>query len=153
MTRTDPGLRDFIDRGAGYAIFPNVGKGGLVVGGAYGRGIVYGDNRQMIGYSDITQASVGLQAGGQSFRELLVFENQAALDRFKGDRFSLGANASAVALKSGAAATARFQDGIAIFTQPMGGAMFEASVSGQQFKFTSASDAEGGVRVDDENRQ
>ena len=153
MTRTDPGLRDFIDRGAGYAIFPNIGKGGVGVGGAYGRGIVYDKSGRMLGYSDLTQASIGLQLGGQSFKELLVFENEAALNRFKGDKASLTANASAVALKSGAAAQARFQDGVAVFTQANGGAMFEASVGGQQFKFMNADDAENLQKEGERNRQ
>jgi lipid-binding SYLF domain-containing protein len=142
MTRTDPTLKEFVNRGAGYAIFPSVGKGGVGVGGAYGRGIVYDDSGRMLGYSDLTQASIGFQLGGQTFKELLVFETPAALDRFKGDKASLTANASAVAIKSGAAASARFQDGVAVFTQPNGGAMFEASVGGQQFKFMNADDAE-----------
>jgi lipid-binding SYLF domain-containing protein len=153
MTRTDPGLRDFINRGTGYAIFPSVGKGGVGVGGAYGRGIVYDDSGRMLGYADLTQASIGLQLGGQTFKELLVFENEAALNRFKNEGWSPTANASAVALKSGAAATARFQDGVAIFTQPNGGAMFEASVGGQQFKFINADDAENVNKEGGRNRQ
>ena len=40
-----------------------------------------------------------------------------------------------VALKTGAADTARYNDGVAVFVQPIGGLMFEAAVGGQQFSF------------------
>ena len=142
--REDPSLRDFMGRAHGYAIFPSVGKGGLIAGGAYGHGEVY-ERGQRIGFSDITQATIGLQAGGQTFSELLVFENQAALDRFKTGKFSFSANASAVAVKSGAAGSANFKDGIAVFVKPQGGLMFEASVGGQEFSYKplSAADRDG----------
>ena len=89
----------------------------------------------MIGYSDISQATIGLQAGGQSFSEMLVFESKADLDRFTAGKMSFAANASAVALKSGKAASTRYTDGVAIFVKPIGGLMGEAAVGGQQFTF------------------
>jgi len=101
--REDPGFRGFLDKGAGYVIFPSVGKGGLGVGGAYGHGEVY-QNGKMIGYADVTQASIGLQAGGQAYSEVIVFENDDALNKFKNNKLEFAANASAVALKSGASA-------------------------------------------------
>ena len=143
MANRDPTLREFIDRGHGYAVFPNIGKGGAVVGGAYGRGVVYEQGRQ-IGYADLTQASAGAQLGGQSYSEVIVFENAGSLDRLKGGQFDLGAGVSAVLLKSGAAREARFQNGVAVFVHPKGGAMAEASVSGQKLNYTSMSAAENG---------
>jgi len=137
MQREDPGLKEFLNKGAGYVIFPSVGKGGLVVGGAHGRGEVYEQGR-MIGFADLTQASVGLQAGGQTFSELIVFENEAALNRFKNNKLEFSAQASAIALKSGAAAQARFENGVAVFVKPQGGLMFEASIGGQKFNFKPA---------------
>jgi lipid-binding SYLF domain-containing protein len=134
MSTEDPALGALVKRSHGYSLFPNVGKGGLVVGGAYGRGVVY-ERGQHIGYSDLTQGSVGLQAGGQSFSELLVFENKAALDRFKAGQFGFAADASAVVLKSGAATNANFVDGIAVVVQPIGGVMVEAAIGGQQFTY------------------
>ncbi|MGH7215252.1 MAG: YSC84-related protein [Tepidisphaeraceae bacterium] len=135
MKAEDPSLDDFLDTAHGYAVFPEVGKGGLIVGGSYGRGIVY-QGGEWIGYADISQATVGLQAGGQSFSEVVVFENAGALDRFKTGKLSLTANASAVALKSGAGASAKYSEGVAIFVKPEAGLMAEASVGGQQFTFT-----------------
>jgi lipid-binding SYLF domain-containing protein len=134
MQTEDPSLGALLQKGYGYSLFPNVGKGGLVVGGAYGRGVVY-ERGQHIGYSDLSQGSVGLQVGGQSFSELLVFENKEALERFKAGRFGFAAGASAVVLKSGAATTATFVDGVAVVVQPIGGVMVEAAIGGQQFTY------------------
>jgi lipid-binding SYLF domain-containing protein len=134
MSREDPAVGALVQRGYGYALFPDVGKAGLGVGGAYGRGVVY-ERGQHVGYSDLTQGSVGVQAGGQSFSELLVFENKAALDRFKTGRVSFAADASAVVLKSGVATNATFVDGVAVVVQPIGGVMVEAAIGGQQFTY------------------
>ena len=134
MNREDPGLAELLRRGYGYALFPEVAKGGLVFGGAYGRGVVY-EQGQHIGYADLSQASFGLQVGGQTYSELIVFENKAALDRLTQGNLELVADASAVILKKGAAANARFVDGVAVFVRPIGGAMAEASVGGQQLTY------------------
>jgi lipid-binding SYLF domain-containing protein len=134
MNREDPGLDELTRRSYGYAIFPEVAKAGLVFGGGYGRGVVY-EQGQHIGYADLSQASFGLQVGGQTYSELIVFENKAALERLKEGRIDLAADASAVILKTGAAANARFVDGFAVFVRPIGGAMAEATVSGQQVTY------------------
>ncbi len=134
MSREDPRLDDLVRRGYGYALFPEIAKGGLVFGGGYGRGVVY-EQGQHIGYADLSQASFGLQVGGQTYSELIVFENKAALERLKQGRVELAADASAVILKTGAAVNARFVDGIAVFVRPIGGAMAEATVGGQQVTY------------------
>jgi lipid-binding SYLF domain-containing protein len=135
MKADDPGIADVLDKGYGHVIFPNAGKGGLILGGGYGRGVVYEQVRQ-IGFADITQLSAGAQIGGQAFSELIVFENKDALDRFKNNQLTFAANASAVIVKKGVATAARFEDGVAIFVMPKAGAMAEASVGGQKFTFT-----------------
>jgi lipid-binding SYLF domain-containing protein len=137
MRREDPDFGRFLDRAFGYAIYPSVGKGGFIVGGSYGKGEVYEQGR-MIGYSDITQATIGAQVGGQAFAEVICFENKAALDKFIAAEYQLAAEATAVALKSGAGAQARFQNGIAIFTYNKGGLMAAAAVGGQRFRYTPA---------------
>jgi len=131
---TDPSLDTFLQNAAGYAVFPNVGKGGFIVGGAHGKGLVYEKGR-VTGEADLTQASVGFLAGGQTFRELIVFGTPQALDNFRNGQMSLGADINAVALKTGAAASTQFKNGLAVFTKPTGGAMFEASVAGQKFSY------------------
>jgi lipid-binding SYLF domain-containing protein len=136
--KTDPGLQKFFDTAAGYAVFPSVGKGAVGVGGAYGRGELYEGGR-LAGYCTLTQASIGLALGGQKYTELIFFETKAALDRFKSGNFAFAAQASAVALKSGVSANAKYADGVAVFTMGEEGLMYEASVGGQKFNFQPTS--------------
>jgi lipid-binding SYLF domain-containing protein len=133
----DPGLESMLNSAYGYAIFPSVGKGGLGVGGSYGHGEVYEQGR-FVGYADITQVTVGLQIGGQEFAELILFQDAKAMERFKYGKVKFSANASAVAVKAGASASAKYSDGVLIFTDPKGGLMAEASVGGQEFGFKPA---------------
>jgi lipid-binding SYLF domain-containing protein len=134
MIAKDESLRDFIAGAHGYAVFPNIGKAGVGVGGASGRGVVYEDGKP-IGYAQINQGSLGLQLGAQTYAELIVFKDQAALDRIKAGDFDLGADVSAIALKAGAGKTAQFESGMAVFVQPKGGLMAEASIKGQKISF------------------
>jgi lipid-binding SYLF domain-containing protein len=132
--KVDPQFEAFAKKGYGYAFFPEITKGGFVFGGAHGRGVVY-EKGQHIGYADLTQASVGFQAGLQDYSQLIVFENQPAMDRFKRNEIDFGANASAVVADKGAAMGAQFVDGVAVFVRPTGGAMAEASLGGQQIAY------------------
>jgi lipid-binding SYLF domain-containing protein len=132
--KLDPTMDAFARKGYGYALFPEVTKGGAGIGGGYGRGVVYEQGRH-VGYADITQGSLGLQLGGQTYSELIVFENKAALDRFKENKMDFGATASAVIAKTGAATNARFVDGVVVFVRPIVGAMAEASLGGQRTKY------------------
>lgn len=134
MVQKDPGLHGKLQSVAGYAVFPNIGKGGFVAGAAYGRGILY-ENGRSVGYVELNQGSLGAQIGGQSFAELIVFLSPSDVAKVKGGDFSLGANVSAVALTAGAAASAQFVNGVAVFVMPKGGVMAELSVSGQQINF------------------
>src|SRR5262245_43030737 len=134
--KLDPGIEALAKKSHGFAFFPEISKGGLVFGGAYGRGLVY-EQGQHIGYADVTQGSFGLQAGVQTYSELVVFENKAALDRFRANQVDFGANASAVIAKTGAAANARFVDGVAVFVRPTAGAMAEASLGGQRTTYVA----------------
>ena len=132
--KADPQLEAFAKKGDGFVFFPEIRKGGFVFGGAGGRGVVF-EKGQHIGYADLNQASVGLQAGMQTYSELIVFENKVAMDRFKQNQIDFGANASAVLAEQGAAAGAQFVDGVAVFVKPTGGAMAEASLGGQQITY------------------
>src|SRR5262247_1302376 len=134
MRTADPALGALVQRGHGYALFPDVGKAGLGVGGAYGRGVVF-EQGQHIGYADLTQGTFGLQVGGQTYSELIVFENKASFERFTQNRLDFSADATAVILKTGAAANARFVEGIGVIVRPTAGAMAEAAIGGQQLTY------------------
>jgi len=130
----DPAMKAFFNKAYGYAVFPTVGKAGIGSGGAHGSGKVY-EKGKYIGNTTLTQLTIGFQLGGQAYREIIFFENKAALDDFKGGNFELGAQASAVAATAGASADADYSAGVAIFTLAKGGLMYEASVGGQKFSF------------------
>lgn len=132
--RTDPTMSRIFDDAAGYAVFPSVGKGAVGIGGAYGKGVLYDDGRA-VGYCDLTQGSIGFQLGGQSYSEIIAFETYPAMQKFKEGNLRFDAQATAVALKSGAGANAKFTDGVAVFTMDEAGLMFEASIGGQKFSY------------------
>ena len=134
MIRKDPGLENRLRQAAGYAVFPSIGKGGFIAGAAYGRGILY-QNGRSVGFVELNQGSLGAQIGAQTFAEVIVFLDQSKVEQLKQGKFSLDANASAVVLTTGAAASAPFQNGVGVFVMPKGGAMAELSVSGQQINF------------------
>jgi lipid-binding SYLF domain-containing protein len=145
----------FFSNSVGYAVFPTIGKGGLGVGGAYGEGRVYHHGKH-IGDTKMTQLSIGFQAGGQGYSQIIFFENEAALDQFKAGNFEFGANANAVVITAAASGTAgttgasagasatkddaksaggEYYKGMAIFQIVKGGLMYEASVAGQKFSY------------------
>ena len=132
---TDGLMSNLFSSAYGYAIFPNVGKGGIGIGGAAGKGVVY-ERGSIIGKAQLTQVSIGFQFGGQAYREVIFFETKADLDRFKEDKIEFSAQASAVAATAGASANVKYRDGVMIFTQQKGGLMYEASVGGQKFNFS-----------------
>jgi lipid-binding SYLF domain-containing protein len=134
MYTRDAGLRDFVEGAHAYAIFPSVGKGGVIVGGASGRGEVFEQGRQ-VGYAELNQVTAGAQIGGQEYAELIVFQTPEALRKFQDKEYSFSANASAVVLKAGASKEAHFENGIAVFTLPTGGFMAEATLGGQSFNY------------------
>ena len=132
--RTDGLMKNLFENAYGYAILPNVGKGAIGIGGAAGNGVAY-EQGSIVGMASMKQATIGFQFGGQAYREVIFFETKAQMDRFKQNKIEISAQASAVAVTAGASATAKYRDGIMIFTQAKGGLMYEASVGGQQFKF------------------
>lgn len=130
----DSSLSKWFESAYAYAVFPNVGKGGFVIGGAGGKGLVIrGD--ETIAYTSMSQMSIGLQAGGQVYAEYIMFKDKTAFDHFSRGNFEMGAQVSAVAVTAGASADADYDGGVAVFTLAGGGLMFEASVAGQKFKY------------------
>lgn len=129
----DAKVQGFIDKSAGYVVIPTVGKGGLGIGGARGKGVLY-EGDEVTAVVTLSQLSFGFQWGGQAYSEFIFFEDAATLENFKRGNYELNAQASAVAVTAGASADAEFNGGMAIFTQAKGGLMYEAAVGGQKFK-------------------
>ena len=138
----------------GYAVFPTIGKGGLGVGAAHGRGRVYVHGK-VIGATTMNQLSIGLQAGGEAYSEIIFFQDQRAVDAFTSGNFQFDASAGVVGITAGASATTgtagstsgasggqkdaitsgSYNKGMAVFTIAKGGLMFDASLAGQKFSY------------------
>jgi lipid-binding SYLF domain-containing protein len=134
LIKQDEGLKAIFDKASGYAIFPTVAKGGLGVGAARGTGQLV-EKGKVMGETKLTQVSVGFQAGGQSYVEVILFEDQTSLDNFKKGNFEFSAQVSAVAVTAGISKNAKYEKGIMVLTMAKGGLMYEASVGGQKFKY------------------
>jgi lipid-binding SYLF domain-containing protein len=132
--KADPGIDAFFNEAHGYAVFPEITKGAIGIGGAQGDGTVF-EGHKAIGSSSMTQVTIGLQLGGQTYREIIFFKDKATLDNFKLGNYEVAAGASAIALTEGASKTADYNNGVAIFTMGTGGLMFEAAIGGQKFSY------------------
>lgn len=148
---------EFFKKSYGYAIFPTIGKAGIGIGGAHGKGCVFAKGKQ-VGDTAMTQVSIGFQLGAEGFSEIIFFENEAAFKEFTSGNFEFQAGAQAVVITAGAgaqasttgasagasatqntattAAKAGYHDGMATFTIMKGGLMYELSVAGQKFSYT-----------------
>jgi lipid-binding SYLF domain-containing protein len=153
--KKSPAVQPFFKNAYGYAVFPTIGKGGFIVGGAFGKGQVY-QGGKVTGETSLIKASIGFQAGGQAFSQMIFFEDKRAYDEFTSGNFEFDATASAVAITAGveakagtegtaASATAgpatgakaktNYHKGMVVFTHAKGGLMYEASIGGQKFSF------------------
>lgn len=131
----DPGMNKFFSSSAGYAVFPGIGKGGLGVGGAAGKGTLF-KGGVAVADTKMSQVTIGFQAGGQKYAEIIFFETEETYEDFTSGKYEFAAQVSAVALASGASADAAYKDGILVVTMSIGGLMYEASLGGQKFKVT-----------------
>jgi lipid-binding SYLF domain-containing protein len=144
----------FFQKAYGYAVFPTIGKGGVGIGGAHGKGRVYAGGKH-VGNTSMTQITIGAQLGGEAYRQIIFFQDKRAFDEFTSGNFEFSAQAQAVAITAGASATAStagssagastsskdaktagaYSKGMAVFTVAKGGLMYEASIGGQKFSY------------------
>jgi lipid-binding SYLF domain-containing protein len=150
-------VKPFFENCYGYAVFPTVGKGGIGIGGAYGSGQVYAQG-VVTGTVKLIKATIGFQAGGQAFSQMIFFEDKRAFEEFTGGNFEFDAGVSAVAITAGVQASAgtegasagasagpatgaqvktSYHKGMAVFVHAKGGLMYEATVGGQKFSYTA----------------
>ena len=137
MKAVDPGLKKLLKNAHAHAVLPSVAKAAAVVGGAYGRGEVF-EGGKPVGYVTLGQLTIGVQIGGDTFSELIVFESPEPFERFKQNKMKFAANASAVLVKAGAATTTNYEKGAKVFVHSEGGMMLELALGGQKFKFKPA---------------
>lgn len=143
-------VNKYFSRSYGYAVFPTIGKGGVGIGGAHGKGQVYRYGK-VTGTTSMTQLTIGLQLGGQAFSQVIFFEDKRAYKDFTSGNFEFGAQATAIAITSGAAAQvgttgtsagagnkqtkSGYTKGMIVFTHAKGGLMYEATLGGQKYSF------------------
>lgn len=130
----DPSMATILGAADTYAVFPTIGKAAIAIGGAYGKGVLY-ENGALAGYCDLVQASIGLALGAQSYTEIIVFKSPEALEHFKAGGYAFDGQATAVAIRSGSGANARYTNGVAVFTMNEAGLMGEAAIGGQKFSY------------------
>lgn len=135
MESADPTLRHVAETSYAIAVFPEVGKAAVGIGGGGGKGVVFRD-RQVIGYAMLNEGSVGAQLGGGTFAELVAFETPEAYQTFQQGRLTFGADASATIIKAGAAAEGNFVRGVRVFALPKGGLMAGVSIVGQKLSYS-----------------
>jgi lipid-binding SYLF domain-containing protein len=146
--------RPMFEHSDGYAVFPTIGKAGIGIGGAHGKGRVF-QHGKLVGDVSMTQLSVGFQLGAQAYSEIIFFEDERAFRDFTAGNFEFDAKIGAVAITAAASASAgttgastaastdkndaavagRYYKGLAVYTVARGGLMYEASVAGQKFSY------------------
>jgi len=134
MAKENPSVGKMFDSAYGYVVFPKITKGGLVIGGAGGKGLVF-ENNKVIGSATLMQATIGAQAGGQQYAEYIFFENKEAMKKFKNNKFKFAGEASAVAIDNTVSENIDYQDGVAVYTHANKGLMAEAALGTQKFKY------------------
>ena len=130
-------MQAFFDDAKAYVIFPNVGKGALIVGAASGNGAVY-ERGVLVGMANMKQLDIGAQIGGKAYSEVIFFKTDKALQEFMDDDFQLAGNVAAIAVNESAPSiNLKYDNGVAVFTLPKEGLMAEVSVGGQKFEYRS----------------
>jgi hypothetical protein len=154
--RAIPAVAPYFESSYGYAVWRRIARGGLGIGAATGRGQTYRNGR-VTGFSRLVDVTIGFQAGGQAYRQIIFFENEAAYHEFTSGNFEFDATASAVAVTASAQASAGTQSsqasagtsgiagtgavagyhrGLQVFTMAVGGLMYQATIGGQKYNFT-----------------
>lgn len=135
MQAKRPGLTKELNKAYGYAVFPDVGKASVVLGGAYGTGEVF-ERGRVVGYAGLVQVTLGVQVGGHTYHELVLFDSKGALEAFKQSKVSFSANAALVFTSAGAAASSA--GGMRAYVHTDGGMLLEADIGAQKFIFKPA---------------
>ena len=130
----DTGVRDILNHAYAYVIFPDVGEAAVGIGGAHGRGYAY-QGGQLVGTATLNEGSVGVQAGGATYAELIIFQSDEPFNKLRNNVFSFAADANAVIVKSGAATQTQFNHGVEVFVLPKGGFEAGVAIKGQKFEF------------------
>ena len=155
MFKGNPTVAPYFTSAYGYAVFPTIGKGAVLIGGAHGKGQVY-TGGAVVGFTSMTQITIGFQLGGQAYRQVIFFKDKGAYENFTSGNFEFDVQASAIAItasvqtsvgttgtsasmgagsNAGMQANTSYRKGMLTFVIGKGGLMYEASIGGQKFNY------------------
>ena len=130
--RKDKSAAQLLDSAYGHAVFDTT-KGGLIVTGAGGTGVAMRKNGSNPVYMHMGSGGVGLGAGLENYKFIVLFENEDTYKRFIDGEWSGGATAQAAAGREGAAVVGKFNNGVAVYHITDKGLIAQADVSGVRF--------------------
>jgi lipid-binding SYLF domain-containing protein len=117
-------------------VFPSIVKAGLLVGAQGGDGVLFDPNGKVLGYYNLTALSYGLQAGAQSFSQVMFLMTPTALNYLnKSEGWSVGVGPSVVVMDQGMAdsmTTTTLQSDVYAFIFGQSGLMAGLGVQGQK---------------------
>lgn len=135
LYKTTPGARALADRSKGMLVFPSIMKAGFIVAGQYGDGALR-ERGRTVGYYRSIEASVGYQAGVQSFGYVLFFMDDASLQYLeKSHGWELGTGPTLVILDKGFGknlTTTTLQKGVYAFVFNQKGLMGGLGIKGSK---------------------
>lgn len=120
------------DESAGYAVF-RAAKAGFLLTGAGGTGVAVNRDSGERTYMRMGSGGVGVGAGVQKYRLVILFQDQERLARFVDGGWDTATSAQAAAGKAGVNATSSFVDGIAVYQLTDKGLMAQADLTGTRF--------------------
>lgn len=130
--RKNDAAGDLLDSAYGTAVFDTT-KGGLIVTGAGGTGVAMRRTGGEPVYMHMGSAGVGLGAGFENYKLVLLFENEDTYRRFIDGQWNAGASAQAAAGEEGKAAVAKFVNGVAVYHLTDKGLIAQFDLSGVRF--------------------
>ncbi len=143
--RTDKALAEFredvsganavLAKAAGVLVFPSIKKAGIGIGGEYGEGALRVNGRT-VSYHSTASASIGFQLGAQARRQIIVFLDPKALEKFRlSDGWEVGVDASVTVITVGAGGAVdatQLNQPIVAFVFDSKGLMYNLSLEGSK---------------------
>jgi lipid-binding SYLF domain-containing protein len=130
--KKDPTVAELMSQAYGQAVFDTT-KGGFIVTGAGGTGVATRKGGGSPVYMHLGAGGVGLGAGLENYKLVLLFEDKETYDKFVEGAWSAGVSAQAAAGRDGKAAVGKFVNGIAVYHLTDKGVIAQVDATGVKF--------------------